>query len=67
MNIGSEIRNLRSELYNKYTSYLKFPGHGHHIMIWGVVLVAVRKHQSNICSKLLGVQILSVIHLPLKT
>lgn len=35
-------------------------------MIRGVVLVAVGKHQSNISGELLGVEILSPIHLPLK-
>ncbi len=36
-------------------------------MIRGVVLVAIRKHQSYISRELLGVVILSAVHLPLKT
>lgn len=46
--------------------YLEFSGHCHHIVIRGVVLVAVGEHQSNISGELLGVEILSPIHLPLK-
>lgn len=47
-------------------NYLEFSGHGHHIMIRGVVLVAVGEHQSHISRELLGVVIFSAVHLPLK-
>lgn len=50
---------------NFRSSYLEFSGHGHHIMIGGVVLVAVGKHQSDICRELLGIMILSAVHLAL--
>lgn len=47
-------------------SYLEFSSHGHHIMIRGVVLVAVGEHQSDICRELLRVVIFSAVHLQLQ-
>lgn len=48
-------------------NYLEFSGHANNIMIWRVVLVAVRKHQSDVCGELLSVTILSAVHFPLHT
>lgn len=50
----------------RQSMYLQFPCHGDHVMIRWVVLVAVGEHDSDISAELLGVSVLSLIHLPLR-
>lgn len=47
-------------------NHLEFSGHGHHIVVRRVVLVAVGEHQSNISGELVRLTVLSAVHLSLK-
>lgn len=47
-------------------AHLQLPCHGHHIVVGGVVLVAVGEHESNVAGKLLSVPVFPAVDLPLR-
>lgn len=46
--------------------YLQLPGHGHHLVVWGVVFVAVGEHEPDVGREALGVWVLAAVHLLLQ-
>lgn len=43
--------------------YLKFLCHGNNLMSGGIVFVTVGEHEPNVCRKLQGICVFSVVHL----